>query len=209
MGICRKIHAFYGENSSKNSRKIKFFVHKIELLHLFSAPDTLRTGALSKLISARLESNLYQKALGRAYTAQNNHDTRLFPTLDLGLGVGSYAGNFAFYGLLGVGYRYELLHNPYASLKSGVAASFSRVKVLAQYELFYDFNDDNRGYDSRLALFAGLNAFKQVDIFAEFNAYHRLFGTRLGRFRFRNSAPKIHYLQNQSVNFKVGVSVNF
>ena len=171
--------------------------------------DTLRTGALSKLISARLESNLYQKARGRAYTAQNNHDTRLFPTLDLGLGVGSYAGNFAFYGLLGVGYRYELLHNPYASLKSGVAASFSRVKLLAQYELFYDFNDDNRGYDSRLALFAGLNAFKQVDIFAEFNAYHRLFGTRLGRFRFRNSAPKIHYLQNQSVNFRVGLSVNF
>ena len=72
------------------------------------------------------------------------------------------------------------------------------MKVLAQYELFYDFNDDNRGYDSRLALFAGLNAFKQVDIFAEFNAYHRLFGTH-----------KFFYEKKQSTNFKVGVSVNF
>ncbi len=210
-GLASGLNGVNSGSVGENSRKAKFLVHKIELLHLFSVADTLRTGNFSKLISVKFEPNLYQKAGKMAYGRAFNEDTRLFPTLDLGLGAGGYAGDFGFYGLLGVGYRYELLHNPYASLKSSVAASFSRVKLLALYELFYDFNDGNRGYDSRLALFAGLNAFKQVDIFAEFNAYHQLFRTRLGRFRgFGSSdAPKIHYLQNQSVNFRVGVSVNF
>lgn len=38
--------------------KFKVFLHKIELLHLFSVADTLRTNSLSKLISLRL-SQIY------------------------------------------------------------------------------------------------------------------------------------------------------
>lgn len=187
-----------GENSNENSRKAKFFVHKIELLHLFSVADTFRTGSFSKLISIKFEPNLYQKVGQRAYSEAFNEDTRLFPTMDLGLGLGGYLGDFGFYALGDLGYRYEFIHNAYAGLKSGVVANFRRLRLLASYNLFYDFNDNNRGYDSHISLFAGLNAFKQVDIFAEFDIFHQLFNTR-----------KIFYEKKQSVNFKVGVSVNF
>ena len=184
--------------AGENSRKAKFLVHKIELLHLFSVADTFRTGSFSKLISIKFEPNLYQKVGKRAYSEAFNEDTRLFPTLDLGLGLGGYAGDFGFYALGDLGYRYEFIHNAYAGLKSGVVANFRRLRLLASYDLFYDFNDNNRGYDSQISLFAGLNAFKEVDIFAEFNAFHQLFNTN-----------KIFYEKKQTVNFKVGVSVNF
>ena len=197
-GSAGGFNAVNSGSASENSRKVKFFVHKIELLHLFSVADTFRTGNFSKLISIKFEPNLYQKVGQRAYSEAFNEDTRLFPTVDLGLGLGGYAGDFGFYALGDLGYRYEFIHNAYAGLKSGVVANFRRLRLLASYNLFYDFYDNNRGYDSQISLFAGLNAFKQVDIFAEFNAFHQLFNTR-----------KIFYEKKQSVNFKVGVSVNF
>ncbi len=178
--------------------KFKAFLHKIELLHLFSVADTLRTKSLSKLISLRFEPNLYAKGVNKHFKGEQNERTRLFPTLDLALGVGAYAGAFSFYALGDLGYRYELIHNPFVSLKSGVVASFERFKFIGEYQIYYDLNDNNRGYDSKISLFAGLNAFKEFDIFAEFNAFHQLFNTR-----------KILYEKRQSVEFKVGFSWNF
>lgn len=178
--------------------KFKVFLHKIELLHLFSVADTLRTNSLSKLISLRFEPNLYAKGTNKHFKGEQNERTRLFPTLDLALGVGAYAGAFSFYALGDLGYRYELIHNPFVSLKSGVVASFEGFKFIGEYQIYYDLNDNNRGFDSKISLFAGLNAFKEFDIFAEFNAFHQLFNTR-----------KILYDKRQSVEFKVGVSWNF
>ena len=178
--------------------KFKAFLHKIELLHLFSVADTLRTNSLSKLISLRFEPNLYAKGANKSFKGEQNERTRLFPTLDLGLGVGAYAGAFGFYALGDLGYRYELTHNPFVSLKSGVVASFEGFKFIGEYQIYYDFNDNNRGFDSKISLFAGLNAFKEFDIFAEFNAFHQLFNPR-----------KIFYEKGQSVEFRLGVSLNF
>ena len=178
--------------------KFKVFLHKIELLHLFSVADTLRTNSLSKLISLRFEPNLYAKGANKHFKGEQNERTRLFPTLDLGLGVGAYAGAFSFYALGDLGYRYELIHNPFVSLKSGVVASFERFKFIGEYQIYYDLNDNNRGYDSKISLFAGLNAFKEFDIFAEFNAFHQLFNPR-----------KIFYEKGQSVEFRLGASLNF
>ena len=178
--------------------KFKAFLHKIELLHLFSVADTLRTNSLSKLISLRFEPNLYAKRANKHFKGEQNERTRLFPTLDLGLGVGAYAGAFGFYALGDLGYRYELTHNPFVSLKSGVVASFEGFKFIGEYQIYYDFNDNNRGFDSKISLFAGLNAFKEFDIFAEFNAFHQLFNPR-----------KIFYEKGQSVEFRLGVSLNF
>lgn len=178
--------------------KFKVFLHKIELLHLFSVADTLRTNSLSKLISLRFEPNLYAKGANKSFKGEQNERTRLFPTLDLGLGVGAYAGAFGFYALGDLGYRYELTHNPFVSLKSGVVASFEGFKFIGEYQIYYDFNDNNRGFDSKISLFAGLNAFKEFDIFAEFNAFHQLFNPR-----------KIFYEKGQSVEFRLGVSLNF
>lgn len=179
-------------------KKFKAFLHKIELLHLFSVADTLRTKSLSKLISLRFEPNLYAKGANKSFKGEQNERTRLFPTLDLGLGVGAYAGAFSFYALGDLGYRYELIHNPFVSLKSGVVASFDGFKFIGEYQIYYDFNDNNRGYDSKISLFAGLNAFKEFDIFAEFNAFHQLFNPR-----------KIFYEKRQSVEFRLGASLNF
>ncbi len=178
--------------------KFKAFLHKIELLHLFSVADTLRTKSLSKLISLRFEPNLYAKGANKHFKGEQNERTRLFPTLDLGLGVGAYAGAFSFYALGDLGYRYELIHNPFVSLKSGVVASFEGFKFIGEYQIYYDLNDNNRGFDSKISLFAGLNAFKEFDIFAEFNAFHQLFNPR-----------KIFYEKGQSVEFRLGASLNF
>lgn len=178
--------------------KFKVFLHKIELLHLFSVADTLRTNSLSKLISLRFEPNLYAKGANKSFKGEQNERTRLFPTLDLALGVGAYAGAFSFYALGNLGYRYELIHNPFVSLKSGVVASFEGFKFIGEYQIYYDFNDNNRGYDSKISLFAGLNAFKEFDIFAEFNAFHQLFNPR-----------KIFYKKGRSVEFWLGASLNF
>lgn len=178
--------------------KFKVFLHKIELLRLFSVADTLRTKSLSKLISLRFEPNLYAKGANKHFKGEQNERTRLFPTLDLALGVGAYAGAFSFYALGDFGYRYELIHNPFVSLKSGVVASFEGFKFIGEYQIYYDLNDNNRGYDSKLSLFAGLNAFKEFDIFAEFNAFHQLFNPR-----------KIFYEKGQSVEFRLGASLNF
>ena len=178
--------------------KFKVFLHKIELLHLFSVADTLRTNSLSKLISLRFEPNLYAKGTNKHFKGEQNERTRLFPTLDLALGVGAYAGAFSFYALGDLGYRYELIHNPFVSLKSGVVASFEGFKFIGEYQIYYDLNDNNRGYDSKISLFAGLNAFKEFDIFAEFSAFHQLFNPR-----------KIFYEKGQSVEFRLGASLNF
>lgn len=180
------------------NQKFKVFLHKIELLHLFSVADTLRTNSLSKLISLRFEPNLYAKGANKHFKGEQNERTRLFPTLDLGLGVGAYVGAFSFYALGDLGYRYELIRNPFVSLKSGVVASFEGFKFIGEYQIYYDFNDNNRGYDSKISLFAGLNAFKEFDIFAEFNAFHQLFNPR-----------KIFYKKGRSVEFRLGASLNF
>lgn len=180
------------------NEKFKVFLHKIELLHLFSVADTLRTNSLSKLISLRFEPNLYAKGANKHFKGEQNERTRLFPTLDLGLGVGAYAGAFSFYALGDLGYRYELIHNPFVSLKSGVVANFEGFKFIGEYQIYYDLNDNNRGYDSKISLFAGLNAFKEFDIFAEFNAFHQLFNPR-----------KIFYEKGRSVEFRLGASLNF
>ena len=160
--------------------------------------DTLRTKSLSKLISLNFEPNLYAKGANKHFKGEQNERTRLFPALDLGLGVGAYAGAFSFYALGDLGYRYELIHNPFVSLKSGVVASFEGFKFIGEYQIYYDLNDNNRGFDSKISLFAGLNAFKEFDIFAEFNAFHQLFKTR-----------KIFYEKGQSVEFRLGASLNF
>lgn len=56
----------------------KVFLHKIELLRLFSVADTLRTNSLSKLISLNFEPNLYAKGANKRFKGEQNSDTRLF-----------------------------------------------------------------------------------------------------------------------------------
>lgn len=178
--------------------KTRIFAHKIELLRLFSVGDTFRAKSLSKLINIELSSNLYERKFGEIYGTKFNDKTRLYPTLEFGGGLGVYALNMSFYSIAKLGYRYESIHNAFLSLKSGVVTSFERARLLAEHEIYYDFNDNNRGYDNKFSLYAAFNAFSEIDIFAEFNAYHNFFSTQ-----------KISYERDKSVNFRAGVSVNF
>lgn len=193
-----RLASFEAGFSGSNKHNLKLFLHKIELLELFSIMDTLRTGSLSKHISISFEPNLYQHSKDFTFNAKLNESTRLFPNLNLALGVGTYAGAFGFYCLGNLGYRYELLHNPYLALKSGFVGQFERVKFIGEYQMYYDFNANNRGYDSKFSLFTGLNLLKQVDIFAEFFAFDTLFHQQ-----------KIFYEKKHSLNFTFGLSVNF
>ncbi|WP_394958602.1 hypothetical protein, partial [uncultured Helicobacter sp.] len=65
------------------------------------------------------------------------------------------------------------------------------------YSVYYDMVGNNRGYDSHMRVFVGLNVAKQIDIFVEGNMYHNLFATPL------------LYPSQSYVGFKGGISVNF
>lgn len=175
----------------------KVFLQRIELMHLHSVLDFVRTKNLSKLLSFRLESNLYHHTQGKVFASTPNAQTRLLPTLDIGMGFGAYVGNVALYILPNLGYRYEIIHNPYVSVKGGFIAHVPRLRILGDYSIYYDVVGNNRGYDSHIRAFVGLNVAKQVDIFVEGNVYHNLFATPL------------LYPSQSYVGFKGGISVNF
>lgn len=173
-------------------------LHKIELLHLFSVADSLSTGGFSKLVSLRLEPNVYQILKGKEFGISNNTHTRLFPSVDVGVGFGAYTGNFSVYCMPQVGYRYEIIHNPYVGLKSGFVWQFPRFKFLADYRLFYDIVGNNRGYDSAINAYVGMNIYNQMDLFMEFYVFNNLF-----------TNAQISYQGNFLMNLKFGVSINF
>lgn len=165
-------------DSSLSARQERAFLSQIELLHLYSLADFYRTHTLSKLISLRLESNLYQYENSNAFGAAINRSTRLFPTIEGGLGFSAYARYLTFFALPFLGYRYELIHNPYIALKLGVIARFPRVKAIIESSLYYDILGNNRGYDTRLRAFLGVNLYASrlfaLDVFMDSSAYWNL-----------------------------------
>ena len=174
------------------------FIDKIELIRLFSIADIFKTSNFSKLISIDLESNLYNYDKNRIFSSDSNHSNRLFPTIKIGFGMGYYLYKFSFYSMLNLGYRYEIIDNPFASFNIGVIASFSKVKFISDYQIFYDFKANNRGYDSKLSLYTGFNILNQQDLFIEFNSYNNIFKNK-----------KISYEKNKSHSLKIGYSINF
>jgi len=175
----------------------QIFLQRIELMHLYSVLDFVRTKNFSKLLSVRFEPNLYNHTQGEMFAPTLNKQTRLLPTLDIGMGFGAYVGNVALYILPNLGYRYEIIHNPYVSAKSGFIAHLPRLRILGDYSVYYDMVGNNRGYDSHMRVFVGLNVAKQIDIFVEGNMYHNLFATPL------------LYPSRSYTSLKGGVSVNF
>lgn len=174
------------------------FVPKLELTHLYSILDFYRTKTLSKLISFRLESNLYEYESNGYFQGSLNHSTRLFPTIDLGAGFGAYLGRFAFFALPFVGYRYEIIHNPYLALKTGIIARLPKTRVILDSNMFYDFIGNNRGYDMKLNLFVGINLYKQLDLFVESSVFWNLF-----------SNTHLFYEKSNLWNLCSGISINF
>lgn len=177
---------------------VRVFVPKIELMHLFSIADFARTKTLSKLISIRLESNLYEHTSAQNFSSFLNHSTRLFPSIEFGLGFGAYANKLAFFALPSIGYRYEIIHNPYAMLKIGAIAQLGRVRAVVDHSVYYDMIGNNRGYDNKLGVFVGVNVYKQVDIFVDSGAYWSVFDN-----------AKIAYNRAHTWSIKGGISVNF
>lgn len=165
-------------DSSLTTRQERAFLSQIELLHLYSLADFYRTHTLSKLISVRLESNLYQYEASNAFGAFINRQTRLFPTIESGLGFSAYARYLTFFALSFLGYRYEVIHNPYIAMRLGVIARLPRVKAIVESSLYYDILGNNRGYDSRLRGFLGINLYTSkhfaLDVFVDSSVYWNL-----------------------------------
>ena len=189
-------------DSSLSARQERAFLSQIELLHLYSLADFYRTHTLSKLISLRLESNLYQYENSNAFGAAINRSTRLFPTIEGGLGFSAYARHLTLFALPFLGYRYELIHNPYIAIKFGVIAHITRVKAIIESNLYYDVLGNNRGYDTRLRAFLGVNLYASrhfaLDVFVDSSAYWNLL---------RNT--RIAYETQHLWQIKAGVSLYF
>lgn len=189
-------------DSSLSARQERAFLSQIELLHLYSLADFYRARTLSKLISLRLESNLYQYEHSKTFGASINHQTKLLPTIEGGLGFSAYARRLTFFALPFLGYRYELIHNPYIALKLGVIARFPRVKAIIESNLYYDVLGNNRGYDTRLRAFLGVNLYASrhfaLDVFMDSSAYWNLL---------RNM--RIAYETQHLWQIKAGVSLYF
>ena len=179
-------------------RYSSIFLSRIELLHLSSILDFAKTDSLSKLISVRAESNLYNHMHGYIFEDRLNRQMRLMPTIDIGAGVGRYISNIALYITPSIGYRYEIVHNPYASIKSGFVFKADRFRLIGDYSIYYDFVENNRGYDSKAYAFLGINITREIDFFVDMALYHNIFDSK-----------KFDYQQRQNITFKSGVSFNF
>lgn len=193
-----------GANLGANEPRTFFpvFLSQIELLHLYSLADFYRTRTLSKLLSFRLESNLYQHEAGNSFGAGVNRTTRLFPTFEGGLGLSAYSRHFALFALPFLGYRYEIIHNPYIAMRAGVIARFPKIKAIVESSVYYDILGNNRGYDTRLRAFLGLSLYASrhfaLDVFVDSSAYWSLFG-----------GSRVVYAREQLWQTKAGVSLHF
>ncbi|MGX3045342.1 lipoprotein N-acyltransferase Lnb domain-containing protein [Helicobacter sp. T3_23-1056] len=195
--------------NSRGQTYAKGFLSKIELLHLHSINDTIRTRQPSKLLNISFLPNFYDydKAT-KTYAKEPNHQTRLYPNINLGLGFGTYGGNqhyqIAFFALPFLEYRYEIIHNVAFGLKSGFIAKIPRAKIVADYTMYYDMVKNNRGFDSGFSLFLGISVYKNVDLFVEGALYHNLFSPHNYQY-----GRQISYQKNEFFGLKSGISVNF
>ena len=179
----------------KNS---SIFLHRVELLHLNSTLDFYRTNSLSKLISIRAEPNLYNHKKGSTFNSQLNRQMRLMPTVDIGVGFGSYISNIALYVMPNIGYRYEIIHNPYVAIKSGFILKAPKIRIMGDYSIYYDLAENNRGYDSKLYAFLGINIVEEIDFFIDGALYNNIFKVR-----------NIEYQKKHNMVIKSGISLNF
>ena len=195
--------------NSKGQTYTKGFLSKIELLHLYSINDTIRTRSLSKMLNISFVPNIYDyDKAAKTYTKELNHQTRLYPNINLGLGFGTYAGNqlhkIAFFALPFLEYRYEIIHNVAFGLKSGFIAKIPRTRIIADYTMYYDMVKNNRGFDSRFSIFLGISVYKNVDLFVEGALYQNLFSPHNYQY-----GRQISYQKNEFLGLKSGISVNF
>lgn len=188
-----------------HSTYAKAFLSKIELLHLHSINDFARTRSLSKLINISFYPNLYNYDKNtKTYSKEPNYQTKLYPNVDLGVGFGAYIGKIAFFTLPFFSYRYDIIHNPALAIKNGFIAKIPRARLIAEHTLYYDIIKNNRGYDSKLAVFLGISVYKNVDIFVEGAWYHNLFTPHKWTY-----GKQFSYQRNEFVGIRSGVSVNF
>lgn len=86
--------------------------------------------------------------------------------------------------------------------ESGVITSFRwrdyDFKGIFNYTYFYDFMDNNRGYDGMFYAYFGMAVLKNIDIFIESKYYHTLLQT-----------SKIPYEATELLQYNTGIAWHF
>lgn len=178
------------------------YINKLELLRLKSVLDIAQTRSFSKLMNISFESNLYQPDNNGGFLAVANTSSHIMPTIEFGLGIGKYTKHTRWYILPRIGYRYEVIHNVYMGFEGGVITSFRwrdyDFKGIFNYTYFYDFMDNNRGYDGMFYAYFGMAVLKNIDIFIESKYYHTLLQT-----------SKIPYEATELLQYNTGIAWYF
>ncbi|WP_181882380.1 lipoprotein N-acyltransferase Lnb domain-containing protein [Helicobacter didelphidarum] len=158
------------------------YIENIELLKTQSIMDFPRTKIFSKYMRIAFETNLYQHGANNTFLAQPNSNSYIFPTIEVGFGIGAYAGAFGFYTVPKLFYRYDIINNVAIGFETGFISSFSLGNVpfkwILNYNYYYDFFGNNRGYDSKLYHYMGIGITKDIDMFIETIGYHNLLNSR-------------------------------
>ncbi|PAF45769.1 DUF4105 domain-containing protein [Helicobacter sp. 11S02629-2] len=184
-----------------NLRLNKPYLSRIELITLNAIPDIVRTKSISKYVSIRFEDNLYHK-VGASYSKTLDTSSKIYPTLEAGLGTGFYLADLVFYTQGIIGYRYDTINNAYLRLNTALVWRFKYARLIASYNVYGDFVSNNRGYDNKANVFFAFNLYKSLDIFGEASYYMSLFKPIASKMRIR-------YDQDKTLTFRVGFSVNF
>lgn len=178
------------------------YIQKLELLKLKSVLDLSKANSFSKFFNISFEGNLYQPNHKGGFLALPNTSSHIMPTIEIGAGIGKYTEHTRWYILPRIGYRYDVMNNIYMGFESGVIASFRfynhDFKGIFNYNYFYDFMVNNRGYDGMLYAYFGMSIRKNIDIFIESKYYHTWL-----------KSNKIPYEATQFVQYNMGMAFYF
>lgn len=180
----------------------KPYIEKLDILKMQSILDFIHTKSLSKYMRFGLETNLYNHSNNKSFTNVPNQDSYILPTIEAGLGFGAYMGKFAFYTLPKLSYRYDVINNVALNIEIGYIASFNigkmPVKWIFNYNYYYDFLGNNRGYDSKLYHYLGIALRENIDFFIETSLYQNIM-----------QSDRIFYAQNVMLQNNIGMVFYF
>ncbi|MBQ9034339.1 MAG: DUF4105 domain-containing protein [Alphaproteobacteria bacterium] len=161
-------NAYFDEMESKiaeisigyDNRLDKAFIQNINILKMRSVLDYPISGEYSKHFKFAFENNYAQTK------------TNLKPTVEFGLGYGSYAKTLAFYILPKAGFRYNHISNIYLAPEIGIIANISdKIKIMSSYEHYLNSCRNNRGFNEKFSFYLGYRIADGTDIFANYAHY--------------------------------------
>lgn len=159
-GYFDEMESKIGEIALAYSSKNKIFLQSVDVLKMRSILDYSIQQDYSKHFKLSFENSLEQ------------YNTALKPTLEFGLGYGTYNKMLAFYIIPRLGWRYNHYSNFYVAPEIGtIMKLFDTTKLMASYEHYFNSRGNNRGYNGKYNLYMGQELVKNIDLYTEYSYY--------------------------------------